>query len=82
MKENHQYQPSVGAPVFAAVLAALLCLIFRVCSSAHELEVSISKKAGEEDFYLEKDREYRSEKNVFEDYTEEERSSLFCEMLH
>ena len=39
MKEDHQYQPSVGAPVFAAVLAALLCLIFRVCSSAHELEV-------------------------------------------
>ena len=43
----------------------------------HELELSISKKSGEEDFYLEKDREYRSEKNVFEDYTEEERSKLF-----
>ena len=42
-----------------------------------ELEISISKKSGEKDFYLEKDREYRSEKNVFEDYSEEERSSKF-----
>ena len=42
-----------------------------------ELEASISKRSGEEDFYLEKDREYRSEKNVFEDYTEEERAQLF-----
>ena len=42
-----------------------------------ELENSISKKSGEKDFYLECDREYRSEKNVFEDYTEEERERLF-----
>lgn len=42
-----------------------------------ELEKSISKKLGEEDFYLEKDREYRSEKEVFEDYTEEERNLRF-----
>ena len=47
------------------------------CKTPHELELSISKKSGEEDFYLERDREYRSEKNVFEDYTEEERSKLF-----
>lgn len=33
--------------------------------------------AGEEDFYLEKDREYRSEENVFEFYTPEEREKLF-----
>ena len=42
-----------------------------------ELEQSISKKYGENDFYLERDREYRSEKNVFTDYTEEERQKLF-----
>jgi glutamine synthetase len=42
-----------------------------------ELEASISKKSGEEDFYLETEREYRSEKNVFEDYTDEERNKLF-----
>ncbi len=42
-----------------------------------ELEASISKRSGEEDFYLETEREYRSEKNVFEDYTNEERNKLF-----
>jgi glutamine synthetase len=42
-----------------------------------ELEKSISKKYGEEDFYLDTDREYRSENNVFEDYTKEERDKLF-----
>lgn len=42
-----------------------------------ELENELSKKAGTEGFYLEKDREYRSEDDVFEDYNEEERSRLF-----
>lgn len=42
-----------------------------------ELESSISKKYGEEDFYLEKNREYRSEKNLFKDYSCEERDKLF-----
>lgn len=42
-----------------------------------ELLKELSKKQGEEFEYLEKDREYRSEKDVFEDYTEEERNSLF-----
>ena len=42
-----------------------------------ELEASISKKYGEEDFYLEKDREYRSERNLFNEFTAEERERLF-----
>ena len=42
-----------------------------------ELEKSLSKTHGEADFYLETEREYRSENNVFEDYTEEERQHLF-----
>lgn len=42
-----------------------------------ELEKSISKDYGESDFYLEKDRMYRSEKDVFEEYTEEERNTYF-----
>ncbi len=37
----------------------------------------LSKKAGEEGFYLEKDREYRSENDVFEDYSDEERDAYF-----
>ena len=42
-----------------------------------ELEKSISKEYGEEDFYLEQNRVYRSEKDVFEEYTQEERDRFF-----
>ena len=42
-----------------------------------ELEKSISKQYGEEDFYLEQNRVYRSEKDVFEEYTQEERDRFF-----
>lgn len=42
-----------------------------------ELEEDISKDAGVESFYLEKDRAYRSERDVFEEYTEEERNDMF-----
>jgi len=41
------------------------------------LEKSISKDYGEQDFYLEKDRMYRSERNVFDEYTQEERDTIF-----
>jgi len=37
----------------------------------------LNKKAGEEANYLEKNREYRSEEDVFEFYTDEERDRLF-----
>ncbi|NLA70071.1 MAG: glutamine synthetase [Clostridiales bacterium] len=42
-----------------------------------ELEKSISKKYGEDDFYLATDREYRSEKNVYTEYSKDEREKLF-----
>lgn len=42
-----------------------------------DLEKSISKAYGEDDFYLDKDRVYRSERDVFEEYTEEEREKYF-----
>ena len=42
-----------------------------------DLEKSVSKEYGREDFYLEKDRIYRSEKNIFDHYTEEERDRFF-----
>lgn len=42
-----------------------------------ELEKSISKGYGEEDFYLDTDRMYRSEKDVFDEYTQEERDKFF-----
>lgn len=43
----------------------------------HELEASISKNYGEEDFYLEKFREYRAERNIYTEFTPEERERLF-----
>ena len=42
-----------------------------------ELLAELSKKAGEEAEYLEKDREYRCEEDVFEDFTQEERDAIF-----
>ena len=41
------------------------------------LTASISKSFGTEDFYLEKDRIYRAENNIFEDYSSEERDKFF-----
>lgn len=43
----------------------------------HELEASISKRYGEEDFYLEEDREYRAERNIYTEFTPEVREKLF-----
>ncbi len=42
-----------------------------------EIEAELSKEAGTPGFYLETDRAYRSEHDVFEDYTAEERDALF-----
>ncbi|MBR5487737.1 MAG: glutamine synthetase [Phascolarctobacterium sp.] len=41
------------------------------------LEAEISKEAGVEGFYLEADRQYRTEEDVFEDFTAKERDRLF-----
>ena len=45
--------------------------------TAQELEASLSKKYGEEDFYLEKNRAYRSEKDLFDEYTQEKRDQYY-----
>ncbi|MBM7871968.1 glutamine synthetase [Clostridium pascui] len=45
--------------------------------SQDDLLKELSKKPGEEADYLEKDRAYRSEEDVFEDFTEEERENFF-----
>lgn len=42
-----------------------------------ELLRELSKEKGEEFSYLEKDRVYRTEKDVFDDYTDEERDEFF-----
>ena len=45
--------------------------------STKELEKELRKDIGEEGFYLEKDRMYRDENDVFEHYTMEERNIRF-----
>ncbi|GKU26025.1 glutamine synthetase [Clostridium folliculivorans] len=42
-----------------------------------QLLAELSKKAGEDADYLEKDRAYRAEEDVFEDFTQEERDEFF-----
>ena len=66
----------VLASAYIAVLDGVKAALENKKTSA-DLEKSLSKKYGEEDFYLEKDREYRSEEDVFTYYTEEERDRLF-----
>ena len=60
-------------------LAAIDGIEYAVSSGKTEDELcaELSKKAGEEANYLLKDREYRSEEDVFDDYTAEERAELF-----
>lgn len=60
-------------------LAALDGIKYAVKSgkSQEELEGEISKKVGESSAYLETDRAYRTEQNVFEDFTKEERDAMF-----
>jgi len=41
------------------------------------LLAELSKNAGQDGFYLEKSRAYRSEQDVFEDFTQKERDELF-----
>lgn len=63
----------------SACMAMLDGIIAAVHSgkSCQELEEDISKPAGKESFYLEKERAYRSENNVFEHFQDEERGRLF-----
>ncbi|QEK12831.1 glutamine synthetase [Crassaminicella thermophila] len=66
----------VLASVYQAMLDGITAVLKNQKTSS-ELELELSKKPGESSFYLEKSRAYRSEHDVFEDYTEEERNSLF-----
>ena len=66
--------------VLAASYSAILDGIkMSVTHSTDELLAELSKDAGQEGFYLEKDRAYRSEHDVYEEYSEKERNRLFGE---
>lgn len=64
----------------AASYQAMIDGMKAVCESGKtkaELEAEISKLPEEEGFYLEKGRAYRSEEDVFDHYSQEERNKLF-----
>lgn len=62
----------------AAIYSAILDGVkYAINKTTTELLTELSKDAGVTAGYLEKDRAYRSEDDVFEDYTQEERDHLF-----
>ncbi len=66
--------------VYASAYMAMLDgvkAVLEAGKTSKELEASISKEYGQEDFYLDTNRIYRSEKHVFNDYTQEERDKYF-----
>lgn len=75
--------PNPYTNTYIATAAFYLCCLdgIKACvesgKTLKEMEAEISKKAGEEGFYLEKDRQYRTEDDVFEDFSEEERAQIF-----
>lgn len=62
------------AAIYSAVLDGIRSAFGR---TTKELLAELSKKTGTKGVYLEKNRAYRSENDVFEDYTPEERNRLF-----
>ncbi len=67
---------TVIALIFLAVLDGITYAV-KSGKTEEQLLAELSKKPGEVTDYLEKDRAYRSEEDVFDDYTEEERNSMF-----
>lgn len=64
--------------VLAAIYSAVLDGVkYAASKTTAELLEEISKQPGETAGYLETDRAYRAEDDVFEDYTEEERNQRF-----
>ena len=64
--------------VLAASYSAILDGVnAAITHSTSELLAELSKDAGQAGFYLETERAYRSEQDVFEDFTQAERDKLF-----
>lgn len=75
--------PNPGTNTYLAVGAIYMAMLDGIkyavenSKSEDDLLKELSKKQGEEADYLEKDRAYRSEIDVFESYTDEERENLY-----
>jgi glutamine synthetase len=77
--------PNPYTNTYIAIAAFYLAALdgMKACAASgrtlKQLEREISKKYGQKGFYLEKNREYRTEQDVFEHFTEEERRKRFGE---
>lgn len=75
--------PNPYTNTYLAVAASILAMLDGIKwvvesgTQPEALLAEISKKAGEPGNYLEQDRAYRAEENVFEHYSQEERDHLF-----
>ncbi|NCB03582.1 MAG: glutamine synthetase, partial [Spirochaetia bacterium] len=75
--------PNPKSNTYLIISAAYMAMLdgikaaLEIGKTAQELEASLSKKYGEEDFYLEKNRAYRSEKDLFDEYTQEKRDQYY-----
>jgi glutamine synthetase len=75
--------PNPHTNTFIALAAVYQCMLDGISHVLNEkrtladLESEFCKEAGQEAVYLENNRQYRSEDDVFLTYTEEERDSLF-----
>lgn len=75
--------PNPGSNTYLVISATYQVMLDGMRATAEskmdnkQLEKEISKEAGEESFYLDTHRAYRSEENVFEYYTEQERNQKF-----
>ncbi len=65
----------IATAYMVAIDGIKACL--KASKSSDELLKSLSKEYGQEDFYLEKNRQYRSEEDVFKFFTEADREKLF-----
>ncbi len=73
--------PNPKTNIYLATAVSYMAMLdgikYSINKKEEKLLKELSKKQGEKFDYLEENREYRSEEDVFEHYTEEQRNSLF-----
>ena len=75
--------PNPNSNLFLSIASSLMAMVdgieYAIDSERNEAELlrELSKEYGEEAIYLEKNRKYRSEEDIFEFYTEAEREKYF-----
>ena len=74
--------PNPHTNIYLAIAVSYMAMLDGIIyatdnKTEEELLTELSKKAGDDSIYLEKDRAYRSEEDVFEFFTESERNRFF-----